>query len=222
MRGSLKTLEEHRKWLAATLSISWLLSTAYAFWWFQLRTLQPFDPVSPPQSVLFEAGRMTADLAALLAADPARGSAAERPVATVVHFWDPACPCSRFNEAHVRKIVAEYARRGVQFLVVARAGSGLSEALLAARAHRTFGDAVRLVNAPSQAAVGLTPSSPATAILDADGKLAYFGPYSTGAVCTATQGLFAEKVLDQLLQGNHPQLWNTWASGCLCSWSRQV
>jgi hypothetical protein len=86
MRGSLKTLEEHRKWLAATLSISWLLATAYAFWWFQLRTLQPFDPVSPPQSVLFEAGRMTADLAALLAADPARGSAAERPVATVVHF----------------------------------------------------------------------------------------------------------------------------------------
>lgn len=211
-----------RRHLATALSVCWLLATAYAFWWFQLRNLQPFDPGAANRTVLFEAQQVATALSALLADTPAGAGAGRQNVATVIHFWDPDCPCSRFNEHHVREIVSGYRDRGIRFLVIARAGHGLTHTALAARARAAFGDTVQLMDAPSGSLADLTPSSPATAILDAEGELAYFGPYSTGALCTSGNGVFAERVLDQLLLGHNPQQWNTWASGCFCSWNGQA
>lgn len=204
--------------LAAGLSLCWLLATAYAFWWFQLRNLQPFTANTGSHTVLFDAQRLHERLSALVSTAAAGDAAA----ATVVHFWDPDCPCSRFNERHVNSIVATFRGRGVRFLVVARNGGTLTGAALQARAQAAFGRDVRLVAAAPRSVAELTPSSPATAILDAHGQLAYFGPYSSGALCTAGTGAFVEKVLDQLLAGHNPQQWNTWASGCFCRWGTQT
>jgi hypothetical protein len=220
MSGHFPTIARRR--LATALSVCWLLATAYAFWWFQLRNLQPFDPDAASRTVLFEARQINTALSALLSDTPVTADADRQNMATVIHFWDPACPCSRFNERHVRDIVSGYRDRGIRFVVIARAGHGLTHDALATRARAAFGDAVQLMDAPTGTLTDLTPSSPATAILDAEGELAYFGPYSTGALCTSTTGVFAERVLDQLLLGHNPQQWNTWASGCFCSWNRRA
>lgn len=61
------------------------------------------------------------------------------------------------------------------------------------------------------------PASPAIAIWDRQGRLAYFGPYSEGAVCNASNS-FIEPVIQALLANRPVQADNTLASGCYCPW----
>ena len=64
------------------------------------------------------------------------------------------------------------------------------------------------------------PSSPAVGVVNSDGQLVYFGPYSLGARCAPDKGKFVEKVLDRLQkekQAVKKQL-NTLAVGCFCPW----
>jgi hypothetical protein len=63
------------------------------------------------------------------------------------------------------------------------------------------------------------PASPAAAVFNHEGQLAYFGPYSEGAACLTGNGDFVEQVLDKLLAGERPQQINTAAFGCFCDWN---
>ncbi len=62
------------------------------------------------------------------------------------------------------------------------------------------------------------PASPAVAIWDRQGRLAYFGPYSEGAVCNASNS-FIEPILKALLDGRQVSASNTLAVGCYCPWA---
>ncbi len=55
------------------------------------------------------------------------------------------------------------------------------------------------------------------AIWNAQGELAYFGPYSEGAVCTSGNS-FIEPILDALVQGRQVNATHTLAVGCYCPW----
>ena len=61
------------------------------------------------------------------------------------------------------------------------------------------------------------PASPAVAIWDTQGQLAYFGPYSEGATCNASNS-FIEPVLQALLDKRPVTATQTLASGCFCDW----
>ena len=61
------------------------------------------------------------------------------------------------------------------------------------------------------------PASPALAIWDRDGNLAYAGPYSEGLVCNSSNS-FVEPVLDALTQGRQVSLASGLAVGCYCAW----
>jgi len=61
------------------------------------------------------------------------------------------------------------------------------------------------------------PASPAVAIWDRQGQLAYFGPYSEGAVCTSSNS-FIEPILDALIAEHPVNASNTLAVGCFCDW----
>lgn len=62
------------------------------------------------------------------------------------------------------------------------------------------------------------PASPAVAIWDREGRLAYFGPYSEGAVCNASNS-FIEPVLKALVEGRRVNASNTLSQGCYCPWA---
>ena len=62
------------------------------------------------------------------------------------------------------------------------------------------------------------PASPAVAIWDHEGRLAYFGPYSEGAVCTSSNS-FIEPILEALADGRPVSAGNTLAVGCFCQWA---
>lgn len=196
------------RWAGALIAL-WLAGSALGFWWFTMKDLRSFAPQAQLGAQAFDGAALAADLETLLAA---RGL--EDGPATVLHFWDRDCACSRFNQDHLRQLSQRYRAAGVRFLVMARRG-GATPAQPSLSA--AFGDAVAPFGAAAADAPAI-PASPAAAVFDADGRLAYLGPYSEGAACLAGNGDFVEQVLDKLLAGQRPRQINTAAFGCFCDW----
>ncbi|MDD0973559.1 DUF6436 domain-containing protein [Pseudomonas fontis] len=160
---------------------------------FQSRYLRPFDN----QTALFSGN-------ALRLPDSLAGPGAIR----LVHFWDPACPCNVGNQQHLAELIAQYAAQGVEFYVVQKPGSHgqLPASLSALKPLAALPGAEHL------------PASPAVAIWDRNGTLAYFGPYSEGATCNASNS-FIEPILQALHQGRPVNVTQTMAVGCYCPWN---
>ena len=126
----------------------------------------------------------------------------------LVHFWDPACPCNVGNQQHLGELLERYSERGVQFYSVRKPGSQgqLPQALRALQPLDGLTGSQQL------------PASPAVAIWDQRGELAYFGPYSSGVTCTSGNS-FVEPLLDALLEGRKVLADNNLANGCFCDWA---
>lgn len=177
--------------LAYTLTVLWIMTMVWAFWWYQGRYMRPFD-ASP---TLFSGEHLRLP-GGLSGPGPVR----------LVHFWDPGCPCNVGNQQHLAELMNRYAGQ-VQFYALQRAGSrGQLPAPLGA-----------LTPLSGLAGADQLPASPAVAVWDTLGRLAYFGPYSEGAVCTSANS-FVEPVLDALLAGRPVLAPETLASGCFCDW----
>lgn len=124
----------------------------------------------------------------------------------LVHFWDPGCPCNLGNQAHLADLTRDYAA-AVDFYHVQKPGSG-------GHLPKNLASLQPLALTPGQQAL---PASPAVAIFDNSGQLAYFGPYSEGAICNASNS-FVEPILDALQQGRTVRAGSNLASGCFCTW----
>ncbi|WP_192981244.1 DUF6436 domain-containing protein [Pseudomonas sp. EggHat1] len=126
----------------------------------------------------------------------------------VVHFWDPDCPCNAETDAHLRYLIGLHRNADVAFYSVQKPGStGEIAPFLRGR----------MTPLPGIEGMESLPASPALAIWDRDGKLAYAGPYSEGLVCNSSNS-FVEPVLDALTQGRHVSLASGLAVGCYCAW----
>ncbi len=198
--------------LAIFMVITWLILMFYAFWWFEYRLLQPFAPGVNSQTVFFDGEQGMQRLADQIAIE-IEDKQLQNSLATVVHFWDPDCPCNRLNESHVKKIIQDYGDMGVNFVIATRDKSGLREA----RQRFTHPAVIHYqANLPAEFS---PPSSPAAVVVNRQGEASYFGPYSVGALCLSDNGNFVETILDSLLQGKNRMQINTAAIGCFCDWS---
>jgi len=181
--------------LSIGVFILWLGLTSIGFWWYQFRWYQSLDE----QWFTFLGG----ELAQLQLASTADNAVVSRP--TVVHFVDPECPCSRFSAPHIKDIEQQFTQPRyfrVTAAVAASPGNGshvLPEGLAPADIQR------------------LIPASPAVAIWDGSGELAYFGPYSSGSFCGQGND-FVKATLVSLDAGQNPRWVNQEAVGCLCAW----
>jgi hypothetical protein len=184
-------MSSRHKTLLAVLCLGALLA---AYGWFQGRYIRPFEA----RTELFSGAqlRLPAELAG---PGPIR----------LVHFWDPGCPCNVGNQQHLTELVQGFAPRGVQFYAVQKAGSRgrLPEQLKALQP---------LAALPGSEGL---PASPAVAIWDQQGDLAYFGPYSEGALCTSANS-FIEPILEALMAGRPVRADSNLAVGCFCDWER--
>jgi hypothetical protein len=73
---------------------------------------------------------------------------------------------------------------------------------------------VVVVDAPAETAP--VDAAPAALVFDANGRLAYYGPYSDDAFCGAGRDGFVERTLDALLAGRRTPLAPVTATGCYC------
>jgi hypothetical protein len=188
------TLNTRKTLLAVILLALWGAAMLSAFWWYEARYLRSFSD----QTALFQ-GDVLQLPSELAGPGPIR----------LVHFWDPACPCNVGNQQHLAELIEHYGPRGVSFYAVQKAGSrGQLPVTLSV-----------LQPLPALAGSEMIPVSPAVAIWDREGRLAYFGPYSEGATCTSSNS-FIEPILDALADGRPVSASNTLAVGCFCEWAK--
>ncbi|POA22397.1 thiol-disulfide isomerase [Pseudomonas sp. FW300-N1A1] len=128
----------------------------------------------------------------------------------VVHFWDPACPCNVGNQQHLAELLTHYAPQGVQFYAVQKPGSQ-------GQLPGTLSSLKTLEILPGSEQI---PASPAVAIWDRSGKLAYFGPYSEGLTCNSSNS-FIEPILQALSEDRPVSATHTLAVGCYCPWASE-
>ena len=125
----------------------------------------------------------------------------------LVHFWDPACPCNVGNQQHLTELVEHYVPQGVEFYAVQKPGSH-------GQLPSTLSSLKTITVLPGSEQI---PASPAVAIWDRSGTLAYFGPYSEGLTCNSSNS-FIEPILKALNEGRAVHATHTLAVGCYCAW----
>ena len=205
------------QFLMGGLVVIWLAGMVYAFWWFALRDLRPFYQ-QQEQYALFESKALAEHLTDVLRKQ-GKIDIAENDL-TLVHFWDPECLCSRFNTQHVQSLMEEFGDRGVKFLIVLNSASANQKETW--QKGREYFPGATVISSSSLSMSSLIPASPATAVLDQSGQLAYFGPYSLGGLCLSSDDGLVETVLSDLLAGRPLQFNTISGSGCFCAWREQA
>jgi hypothetical protein len=116
-----------------------------------------------------------------------------------LHFYNPDCPCSRFNAKHIKNLIQSYSQSIQASIVVFDEQAKI-------KAKDEFGDALPIVvdrDGAIAKACGVY-STPQAVIIDSDSKLYYRGNYNKARFCTVKATNFAELALISLLNGNPP------------------
>jgi hypothetical protein len=128
-----------------------------------------------------------------------RRAAGDRPV--LLHFFNPSCPCSRFNLDHVRALEKAYGDR-VTFVAVLAQDTPAT--LVTAYARLGVSMPYYVDDGRLAAAVGAY-STPQAVILDTQARLIYRGNYNVTRYCRDRDTEFARIALDHLLTGQPRQ-----------------
>lgn len=200
------------------LAVFWLVGTVFAFWLFMASDYRNFASISPQQLAVFEKTNFSNTLEAY-AKRHGQGDSVDIK-GYVFHFWNPDCQCDRFNRPHVEKLISLYAPLGIRFFIVPKAGETRSAKRWASSLGQSHESVMVLDSslARDHWVKEWVQTGPAAAVLDHQGKLAYFGPYSLGGICKADENSLIENALSKVVIQSKPL--QTYASGfgCFCNW----
>jgi hypothetical protein len=117
--------------------------------------------------------------------------------AVFLHFFNPDCPCSRFNRKHVNQLIYQYKDK-IKFRVVIPSYASIEEA-------RSFfdEDIEIIVDTEGWAEACGVYSTPQAVIIDQKSKLYFRGNYNRTRYCTDTKTNYAELALHSFVN-NRP------------------
>jgi hypothetical protein len=121
--------------------------------------------------------------------------AADKPV--FVHFFNPRCPCSKFNIPHFRSLVRSYGDRISFATVVLDPDSSYT----AEDIREKLGVDIPVSFDRSIATTCGVYSTPQAVLLDAGGTLHYRGNYNKSRYCVDKATNYAEQAITALLDG---------------------
>ncbi len=130
-----------------------------------------------------------------------------------IHFFNPSCPCSRFNIPHFRSLVKQFGS-SVNFMIVVLSNHA---SYTESEIQNKFELTIPVLFDKSIAVSCGVYSTPQAAILDADHKLYYRGNYNKSRYCTNPNSDFAKMALDSLVKKNSAPTFSalaTLAYGC--------
>lgn len=111
-----------------------------------------------------------------------------------LHFFNPDCPCSRFNIDHFKTLVKAYHNK-VNFAVVLMS----DKAYTPQEVSKRFGITVPIVADSAIAEECGVYSTPQAVILNPSGELYYRGNYNKTRYCTDAKTSYARIALDAVL-----------------------
>lgn len=128
------------------------------------------------------------------------------------HFFNPECPCSRFNLKHFHALREEY-NQAIDFYVVVDSEDKVTPA------KELFDSDITIVvdrNEELAKACGVY-STPQAAIIQTSNKLYFRGNYNQSRYCTNKNSNFVQMALDSLIAQKHAPRFNELATtsyGC--------
>ena len=111
-----------------------------------------------------------------------------------IHFFNPNCPCSKFNIPHVRSLMKEYENKAT-FAVAVMCKDKYTEEEIRDKFDL---DVPVLFDTAIAKSCGVY-STPQAVILDKDHKLYFRGNYNKSRYCTDKKSNFAQMALDSLV-----------------------
>jgi len=130
----------------------------------------------------------------------------------LLHFFNPECPCSRFNLKHFQALNKRY-NDEIDFYVVVDSEEKIEPA------KGLIDDDVTIVvdsNKKLANACGVY-STPQAAIIQTSNRLYYRGNYNRSRYCTNKESNFVQMALDSLVANKRPPIFNELATnsyGC--------
>jgi thiol-disulfide isomerase/thioredoxin len=125
-----------------------------------------------------------------------------------IHFFNPDCPCSRFNIPHFNSLVKKYGNK-ISFMVVLINPNG--KKYNAENIRDKYDLTVPILSDQSIADSCGVYSTPQAVILDAGHKLYYRGNYNRSRYCTDTKSNYAQMAIDSLLNNDLNPTFNQYA-----------
>ncbi|HMG15973.1 MAG TPA: redoxin domain-containing protein [Saprospiraceae bacterium] len=130
-----------------------------------------------------------------------------------IHFFNPACPCSRFNIPHIQSLVRKYGDKINFSIVVLSKDSKYTVKEI----QEKFDLNIPVLFDQSIASTCGVYSTPQAVIIDSNQKLFYRGNYNKSRYCVDTKSNFAQMAVDSLLKNNNTPIFNALATtsyGC--------
>jgi hypothetical protein len=115
----------------------------------------------------------------------------------LLHFYNPDCPCSRFNVPHFKSLVRQYGNE-VNFVIVPIT----SKEYTVREIQNKFGLDIPVVFDNRMAAACGVYAAPQAVIIDTNYRLYYCGNYNRSRYCTDKKTEYAKQALDGLLHHN--------------------
>lgn len=123
-----------------------------------------------------------------------------------LHFFNPDCPCSKFNITHFKSLVNKYADRVLFAIVVVNKKDYTEEQIK----NKLSLDIPVLFDTAIAARFGVY-STPQAVIMDCNQKLFYRGNYNRTRYCTDTKTNYAQQALNSLLSNKRDVVFNQFA-----------
>ncbi|MCW3106323.1 MAG: hypothetical protein JWQ09_829, partial [Segetibacter sp.] len=124
-----------------------------------------------------------------------------------LHFFNPDCPCSKFNISYFKSLVKKYGKEATFEIIVMSSDMDYT----AKQIQDKFDLKVPVLFDSSLAVACGVYSTPQAVILDADNRLYYRGNYNRSRYCTDVKSNYAQMALDSLLQQNFHPVFNQYA-----------
>jgi hypothetical protein len=120
----------------------------------------------------------------------------------LLHFFNPDCPCSRFNVPHFRELVKQYGQK-VDFAVVLMTDKDYSPGDI--RHRFDLPENIPVIRDSLIAVACGVYSTPQAVVVDTSGQLFYRGNYNRNRYCTDEKTSYARQALESLLHHDlHP------------------
>ncbi|MDR3711700.1 MAG: hypothetical protein P4L51_02705 [Puia sp.] len=182
--------------------VAWLIGIfsviACLFWYNEWVYALP-TPI-PVNYVAVKPGALIALPAALQFPDDRLKTGSKRPL--LLHFFNPDCPCSRFNIPQFKSLVKQYSDR-VDFAVVLLSSKEYSPQQI----RKRFGLDLPVLSDTSAAAKAAIAcgvySTPQAVLLTGDHALFYRGNYNRSRYCADPATNYASQALEALLHQQH-------------------
>ncbi|HOS47960.1 MAG TPA: AhpC/TSA family protein [Bacteroidia bacterium] len=119
-----------------------------------------------------------------------------------IHFYNPDCPCSRFNVYAFQRLEKKYHDK-ICFVVVVLSNGDLDKL---EHARHVFSNDIPVMADNKLAAECGVYSSPQAVLISTDNKLFFRGNYNSNRYCTNSSSFFPELAIKSYLKGDDQAL----------------